>query len=87
MKTPLQELIEWLKEYRLNTMSLMGIHDYEQGQIDVLSDVIKRATELLEKERAEILNAYFEGKMDSVRENRGHMIAELYFKERYNQNK
>ena len=48
MKTPLQELIEWLKEYRLNAMSLMRIDDYEQGQIDVLSDVIKRATELLE---------------------------------------
>ena len=51
MKTPLQEFIEWLKEYRLNTMSLMGIWDYEQGKIDVLSDVIKRATELLKKER------------------------------------
>ena len=46
MKTPLQELIEWLKEYRLNTMSLMAIGDYEQGQIDVLSDVIKRTTDL-----------------------------------------
>ena len=51
MKTSLQELIEWSKEYRLNTISLMRIDDYEQGQIDVLSDVIKRATELLEKER------------------------------------
>lgn len=36
----MKELLEWLKEYRLNTMSLMGIGDYEQGQIDVLTDVI-----------------------------------------------
>ena len=35
----MKELLEWLEEYRLNTMSLMGIGDYEQGQIDVLTDV------------------------------------------------
>jgi len=38
----MKELLEWLKEYRLNTMSLMRIGDYEQGQIDVLTDVINR---------------------------------------------
>ena len=38
----MKELLEWLEEYRLNTMSLMGIGDYEQGQIDVLTDVINR---------------------------------------------
>lgn len=38
----MEELLEWLEEYRVNTMSLMAIGDYEQGQIDVLTDVINR---------------------------------------------
>ena len=83
MKTPLQELIDWLKEYRLNTMSLMGIWDYEQGQIDVLSDVIKRATELLEKEREEIESAWLNG----VSAWDSEMEAEQYYNETFNQNK
>ena len=69
MKTPLQELIEWM----------------EQNQYFIGNDLYSKQKELLEKERVEIQNAYFEGKMDSVRPNRGHMIAELYFKERYNE--
>lgn len=79
MKTPLTELIERLELWQHNTKNQYINCAFRECQI--------LATELLEKERAEILNAYFEGKMDSVRENRGHMIAELYFKERYNQNK
>lgn len=79
MKTPLQELIERLEKEAEATKN-------PAIEIGILRSC-KIATELLEKERKEILNAYFEGKMDSVRENRGHMIAELYFKERYNQNK
>ena len=35
----MKELLEWLEAYR---MSLMAIGDYEQGQIDVLTDVINR---------------------------------------------
>jgi hypothetical protein len=42
-----------------------------------------KTAKLLETEKKEICNAYFQGKMDSVTDNRGHMIAELYFKERY----
>ena len=80
MKTSLQELIERLEEKK-------NYHEKGSNFFVALGLAKQIATELLEKEKAEILNAYFEGKMDTFRENRGHMIAELYFKERYNQNK
>lgn len=79
MKTPLQELITIIEDSK-REVNIEGV-----GLCDVLDyhGVHDKMREFLKKEKSEILNAYFEGKMDSVRENRGHMIAELYFKERY----
>ncbi len=37
-----EELIEWLKEYKLNVMSLMRINDYEQGQIDTINNILNK---------------------------------------------
>lgn len=37
-----EELIEWLKEYKLNVMSLMRIGDYEQGQIDAINNILNK---------------------------------------------
>jgi len=37
-----EELIEWLKEYKLNVMSLMRIDDYEQGQIDAINNILNK---------------------------------------------
>jgi hypothetical protein len=76
IKTPIEELIN-------------SVGNMAQGlDADELYDYfIKTATELLEREKKEICNAYFRGKMDSVTDNRGHMIAELYFKERYGNEK
>jgi hypothetical protein len=42
MKTPMQELLEWLKEYRLNLMSLMGQDDYVAGKLDVIKDILDK---------------------------------------------
>ena len=33
---------EWLKEYRLNLMSLMGQDDYVTGKLDVIKDVLDK---------------------------------------------
>ena len=37
-----EELVEWLKEYRLNLMSLMGQDDYVTGKLDVIKDVLDK---------------------------------------------
>tara|TARA_B110000971_G_scaffold47739_1_gene47822 strand:- start:42 stop:188 length:147 start_codon:yes stop_codon:yes gene_type:complete len=42
MKAPMQELLEWLKEYRLNLMSLMGQDDYVAGKLDVIKDILDK---------------------------------------------
>ena len=33
---------EWLKEYRLNLMSLMGQDDYVAGKLDVIKDILDK---------------------------------------------
>jgi hypothetical protein len=40
-----EELIEWLKEYRLNLMSLMGQDGYVTGKLDVIKDVLDKLKE------------------------------------------
>ena len=34
--------MEWLKEYRLNLMSLMGQDDYVAGKLDVIKDILDK---------------------------------------------
>ena len=34
--------VEWLKEYRLNLMSLMAQDDYVTGKLDVIKDVLDK---------------------------------------------
>jgi hypothetical protein len=34
--------MEWLKEYRLNLMSLMGQDDYVTGKLDVIKDILDK---------------------------------------------
>ena len=45
-----EELIEWLKEYRLNLMSLMGQDDYVTGKLDVIKDVLDKLNQNKEDE-------------------------------------
>lgn len=45
------ELVKWLKEYRLNLMSLMGQDDYVTGKLDVIKEVLdKYSNKMLSKE-------------------------------------
>jgi hypothetical protein len=37
-----EELVKWLKEYRLNLMSLMGQDDYVTGKLDVIKEVLDK---------------------------------------------
>jgi len=38
----IKNYMEWLKEYRLNLMSLMGQDDYVTGKLDVIKDVLDK---------------------------------------------
>ena len=38
----IKNYIEWLKEYRLNLMSLMGQDDYVTGKLDVIKDILDK---------------------------------------------
>ena len=49
-----EELIEWLKEYRLNLMSLMGQDDYVTGKLDVIKDVLDKLNQNKEDEDVSI---------------------------------
>ena len=37
----IKNYMEWLKEYRLNLMSLMGQDDYVAGKLDVIKDILE----------------------------------------------
>jgi len=37
-----EKLIEWLKDYRMNLMSLMGQDDYVIGKLDVIKDILDK---------------------------------------------
>ena len=37
----IKNYMEWLKEYRLNLMSLMGQDDYVTGKLDVIKDILE----------------------------------------------
>ncbi len=37
-----EALMEWLEEYRLNLMSLMGQDDYVAGKLDVIKDILDK---------------------------------------------
>ena len=75
MKTPMQELIEQLKEER-------DLHGYERGLY--YETAIEFAESLLEKEKEVIMDAYdaglFDGSMDDV-DNRLH---KNYYNETFN---
>ena len=38
----IKNYMEWLKEYRLNLMSLMGQDDYVAGKLDVIKDILDK---------------------------------------------
>ena len=59
MKTALMELISELHQWAADKYCL-----YSEEQIKVLGDVINRATELLQKERQQIEEAYNQGDYD-----------------------
>ena len=71
MKTAMQELIDWSYE---NDKSDCPIEAY---------DIIKKAKELLEKEKEQIIDAYTEGYTNWDSE----MTSIQYYNQTYNQNK
>ena len=38
----IKNYMEWLKEYKLNLMSLMGQDDYVAGKLDVIKDILDK---------------------------------------------
>lgn len=83
MKTPLQELIERLKEEK-HTYMMQEHHPLELSIIeDCFDSAIMKATELLEKEREVIEKAWLNG----VSAWDSEMEAEQYYNETYKQNK
>ena len=79
MKTVMQELIDWSYE---NDKPDCAIEAY---------DVIKKAKDLLEKEKEQIIEAHADGSEDlnfngEITE-RGLKNAEYYYNQTYNQNK
>ena len=77
MKTAMQELIEWIEQRFNNPQE---------------TEVFKKATELLEKEKEQIIDAHLEGWSDAydylkLDSNEQARQAEDYYNETYNQNK
>ena len=53
-----EELVEWLKEYRLNLMSLMGQDDYVTGKLDLIKDVLNKCnTDEIFEDIIDIINS------------------------------
>jgi hypothetical protein len=42
METDKEELKNWLEEYRINLLSLMGQDDYTTGKLDVIRQVLDK---------------------------------------------
>ena len=59
MQTPLQMLIEILDREALDNTGF-----YTPGEFEVIASVKKHATELLEKEKEVIMDAYWDGGQD-----------------------
>lgn len=80
MKTAMQQLIEW--------------YDKHREQIIFSDTIIKKATELLEEEKRQIVGAYVQGKMDEhdlpygmaylSKLNSSEQSAEQYYNQTYN---
>ena len=70
-----EELVEWLKEYRLNLMSLMGQDDYVTGKLDVIKDVLDKcntkdeATEMLRASLLKQVNQLSDDEIISLYDN------------------
>jgi hypothetical protein len=74
MKTTMQEMLEWIEQRFNNPQE---------------TEVFKKATELLEKEKEQIIDAYDEGIIngESNEDGNGKMFYNLYYNQTYNQNK
>ena len=76
MKTAMQELIEWISEYKDKMVSA--------NQVEL------KAYLLLEKEKEQIIGDYFNGKKSGVeiwKNGLPDITAEEYYNQTYNQNK
>ena len=72
-KTAMQELIEWIEREKLESL----------GEL-THSEIIEKATELLAKEKEQIVDAYNEGYTD-MKHNVDICSAETYFNQTYKQ--
>jgi hypothetical protein len=83
MKTPIQELIEKLKEERSKLQALN-----ERVMVLTLDYAIADAEQMLEKEKEVITSAYNQGKHDTEDIERGRtpnfLTVEDYYKETFN---
>jgi hypothetical protein len=78
MKTPIQELIQSLKAEQMTASN-----EWQTGYQKALSNVIDEAESMLEKEMAEIIEAFHTGmEMQDLDPNSG--IAEEYYSLRFN---
>jgi hypothetical protein len=80
MKTPMQELIQSLKAEQMTASN-----EWQTGYQKALSNVIDEAESMLEKEMAEIIEAFHTG-MEMQRLDPNNGIAEEYYSLRFNTN-
>lgn len=73
MKTPMQEMLEWVNDYPTEVPT---IHK---------SAVVAKAKELLEKERRAIVSAFAWGNITKVQYKSQHIAGEDYYNDRYNE--
>jgi hypothetical protein len=75
MKTAMQEMIDWIEERFNNPKE---------------TEVFKKATELLEKEKEQIENTFADGFVEGVETQKSGkqlLFPEQYYNQTYNQNK
>ena len=81
MKTPIQELIEQLKEERDGFLKLPPHSNIQERTENCFGSCIEIAERMLEKEKEAIMNAYDIGWSDG---NRGQDLNDLYYFETFN---
>ena len=73
MKTPMQQMLEWVNDYPTEVPT---IHK---------SAVIAKSKELIEQERRAIVSAFAWGNITKVQYKSQHIAGEDYYNDRYNE--
>ena len=81
-KTDMQELIEMIN---VEISQIKSLNPYNHGQRDALTDLRSKATELLAKEKEQIVDAFKEGYYEGIRPDVNYETTEQYFTQTYKQ--